>query len=230
MAYKKICKVLIVDDEEVIRDFLTRLLTLEGMSARTAENGLKAIEMAKQEQFDLFFIDLRMPGIDGVETLKELKKVAPDSKYIMITGYSLDDLLKRLEGEDIEAIVTKPFEINEIIDILEGYLREKYPGDVVNILIVESEEIISIFFSKLLQNYNITTLKTGKEAMALLEQRAFDLIISDISLMDMSGVELYSKIREKKPDAKVILVTGDPKKTEDTVKNFLYNQIKEILK
>ena len=171
MTSARASKVLVVDDEAVIRDFLIRLLTLEGIEVKTVDNGWKAIAMAREEQFDIFFIDVRMPGIGGVDTFMELKAIAPNSKYVMMTGYSLDELLKRLEGEDIEAVITKPFDIKEIVTILEDYIREKYPGQIMNVLIVESEEVVSNFFSKLFQNYNVTTVKSGQEALTLVNQQ-----------------------------------------------------------
>lgn len=230
MNSTKVPKALVVDDDATIRDFLTRLLNLEGIEVKTVDSGFKAIEMAKEEKFDIFFIDVRMPGIDGVDTFKEIKKICPEAKYVMMTGYSLDELLKRLEGEDIEAVITKPFEIKEIVAILEEYIREKYPEQIMNVLIVESEEVVSNFFSKLFQNYNVTTVKSGHEALALVKEQNFDLILSDIALEDMSGVELYAKIQELKPASKIILATGDAKKTEGIIKESLYKQIKSILK
>ncbi|MBN1913899.1 MAG: response regulator [Candidatus Omnitrophica bacterium] len=223
-------KVLVVDDEEIIRDFLTRLFTLEGVEVKATESGFKAKELAKEEHFDIFFLDVRMPGIDGVDTFKELKRISPKSKYVMMTGYSLDELLKRLEGEDIEAVITKPFEIKEIVVILEDYMRQKYPEEIINVLVVETEDIVLNFFKKLLQNYHVTSAKTGAEALAMLQNDEYDLIISDMALNDMSGVELYSKIQELKPNSKIILVTGDAKKTEGLVRESLQQQIKTIIR
>jgi len=229
MAPKKVTTALIVDDEELIRDFLSRLLSLEGLEVTTAEDGFKAIEIAKKEEFDIIFLDIRMPKMDGVEAFKRLKKITPRSKFIMITGYSMDELLKRVEGEHIEAFITKPFDIHEIVTIIEDFARQKYPDDIVNVLIVEAEDAVSSFFKKLFKAYDIATAKTGKEALEMIEHKDFDLILADIMLADMNGVELYSKIREIRPRAEIILVTGDAKKTEGIIKGCLYQQIKNLL-
>jgi len=226
---KKVTKALIVDDEELIRDFLSRLLSLEGLEVKTVEDGFQAIETAKKEEFDIIFLDIRMPKMDGVEAFKKLKKITPNSKFIMITGYSMDDLLKRVEGEHIEAFITKPFDIHEIVTIIEDFARQKYPDDIVDVLVVEDEDAVSSFFKRLFKAYAITTAKTGKEALGMIEHKDFDLILADIMLADMNGVELYSKIREMRPHAEIILVTGDAKKTEGIIKGCLYQQIKNLL-
>lgn len=220
---------MIVDDEEIIRDFLIRLFTFESLDAKAVESGIRAIEAAQKEEFDLFFIDVRMPGIDGIATVKALKKIAPHAKYVMMTGYSLDELLKRLEGEDVEAVITKPFETKEIVAILEDYVRQEYSHEIIDVLIVEAEERVSNFLKKLFQNYKVYVVKTGAEAVSLVGQMRFDLIVTDMLLGDMTGVELYSKIKEIKPEVKVILVTGDAQKTEGVMKDCLQQQIRKLM-
>ena len=108
-------KALVVEDEEVIRDFLTRFLSLNNIEVKVAEGSLKAIEMAKKEEFDIIFLDVRMPDMDGFQVLKELKGVNHKGRYIMMTGYAVDNLLEELKKEGISGFIKKPFEIEEIM-------------------------------------------------------------------------------------------------------------------
>lgn len=103
MDEKNNSNVLIVDDEKTVRDFLTRLVSLKGLTAKTAESGFEAIKMMNREVFDFVFLDIRMPKMDGVQTLKELKKINPGAKYVMMTGYSVQNLLEEAQKEDILA-------------------------------------------------------------------------------------------------------------------------------
>ncbi|MDD5584189.1 MAG: response regulator [Candidatus Omnitrophica bacterium] len=118
MSGKRVIKALVVDDEKIIRDFLIRLFTLEGVEAEAVEDGFTAIEMVKQKKFDMVFLDVRMPKVDGFEVFKELKKVMPGAKYIMMTGYAVDDLLSAAQKEGAIASLKKPFEIEEIRRLL----------------------------------------------------------------------------------------------------------------
>ncbi|MDD5255048.1 MAG: response regulator, partial [Candidatus Omnitrophica bacterium] len=127
------------------------------------------------------------------------------------------------------AIITKPFDINEIVNILEDCARERYGADITNVLVIETEDIVSDFFRKLLKGYAVTIAKTGEQALEILAKQEFDLVVSDMILKDMSGVDLYARIRDLQPEAKVILVTGDAAKTDDLVKNHLYHQIRSLL-
>jgi DNA-binding NtrC family response regulator len=114
-------KVLVVDDEQVVRDFLGRFLTLKSAIVRIAEDGFRAIEVFRQEKFDLVFLDVKMPQMDGLETFRELKKIDPQAKCIMMTGYAVDDLLEQAEQEGAAQSIKKPFDINQITSLLERY-------------------------------------------------------------------------------------------------------------
>ena len=86
MNQKNPVKVLIVDDEKVVRDFLARFLELKGMVATAVETGKEAIAAVQNEDYGIAFIEVRMPLMDGLETLIKLKKIKPGIKYMMMTG------------------------------------------------------------------------------------------------------------------------------------------------
>src|SRR3990170_9111975 len=80
-------KILIVDDEKVIRDSFSRVLLKDGHAVEAVESGRLALERVAEESFDIVLIDLKMPGLDGMETLRELREKDPDVIGVMITGY-----------------------------------------------------------------------------------------------------------------------------------------------
>src|SRR3989339_1289405 len=86
MANTKI-KVLVVDDEKIIRDFFGRLLSLQGLEVIEAEDGYKASELAKGNKFDLYFIDVRMPGMDVFETFRQIRQIHPEALVVMMSFF-----------------------------------------------------------------------------------------------------------------------------------------------
>ena len=80
--------IMVVDDEEEICDLLQDFLTREGYQVYTATNGMEAISSAEQNELDLALLDLKMPGMDGIEVLKRMKWIAPDCPVIMISGHA----------------------------------------------------------------------------------------------------------------------------------------------
>ena len=86
MTEKVEASVLLVDDEEQFLDALSQRLETRGLKVNAVTNGEAAIEQAKDKNFDAIIVDLAMPGIDGIETLKRIKKDRPDLEIIILTG------------------------------------------------------------------------------------------------------------------------------------------------
>jgi len=114
--------ILVVDDLKGMRVTLGRILEDEGHNVVLAENGYQAIEAAKQTSFDLIFMDIKMPGINGVQTFREVKKINPQAAVIMMTAYSVEDLVREALEEGAYAVVYKPFDIENIVSIIESAL------------------------------------------------------------------------------------------------------------
>jgi len=112
-------QVLVVDDDQEIGYMFQRLLG--GPQAVTlARDGYEALERVKKDQYDLIFLDVRLPGMDGVETLEVIKEIQPDAIVVMMSGYSVEDEIKRAMAMGAQDFIAKPFEdIDEIMTIEE---------------------------------------------------------------------------------------------------------------
>lgn len=81
-------KILVIDDEEIVRISCKKCLTPEGYDVSVASTGLEGTKLAKENHYDLILTDLKMPDMDGMEFLIRMKETQPEAKVIMITGYS----------------------------------------------------------------------------------------------------------------------------------------------
>lgn len=117
-------KILVVDDDESILKVFEYGLQDAGYITVTVPNGFDAIEKVKKEKFDLAFLDVRMPRMNGVETYKMLRKIDPGLTAVMMTGYRVDALLKEAFEMGAHACIYKPFEMEEIISIIQKILSE----------------------------------------------------------------------------------------------------------
>ncbi|QAY67355.1 response regulator [Paenibacillus protaetiae] len=107
-------KVLIVDDQNGIRVLLMEVFSSEGYNTFQAANGRLALEIVKEHSPDLVLLDMKIPGMDGLEILKHIKAINRDIKVIMMTAYGELDMIK--EATDLGALMhfTKPFDIDEM--------------------------------------------------------------------------------------------------------------------
>ncbi|MCQ9206218.1 MAG: response regulator [Omnitrophica bacterium] len=117
-------KILIVDDERVIRDLLERLLKGSGHEAISAEDGETALNLIKTENFDLILLDLKLPGIDGVKILKEIKKLNKKLTVILISAYLTDDIIKQTSELGVVDYVKKPFDIYRVKNQIKKVLKQ----------------------------------------------------------------------------------------------------------
>ena len=114
-------RILIIDDEELIIKTLSKLLEKEKYDVVVAKNGQDAIIMMEEEQFDLIISDIRMPGINGVETIKSIqgalqKNNAKKVPVIFITGYADQDIEKAARDLTPVDYIYKPFDIVDLLD------------------------------------------------------------------------------------------------------------------
>ena len=197
--------ILVVDDLRSMRLTLGGILEDKGHNVVTVENGYQAIEAARKTHFDAIFMDIKMPGINGVQTFREVKKIDHESAVIMMTAYSVEDLVKEAMEEGAYAIVYKPFDIDSIIVIIEELLHEKALILVVDDQFSDRETIKAILEDK---GYRVATANDGTEAIEMVKSRHYDIIFLDVRLPDMNGVETFEQVKEIDPKAAVIMMTG----------------------
>ena len=107
-------KILIVDDEESVRNRLSSFLNKEGYQAYTAENGLVGLEIIEREKPDIALVDIKMPGIDGIETLKKIKKNNAKTEVIIITGYGRTQTAIEALQHGAFGYLKKPLDLDEL--------------------------------------------------------------------------------------------------------------------
>jgi len=123
---KKLWNIMVVDDEEVMRESLAAWLREDGYSVDTAESGKEAIEKTKQKEYAIYFIDLKMPGgRDGIETMMEIRKIRPDASIIIVTAYATVDTAITAMKEGAQEYIVKPCNPEEISLLVSRIIKIK---------------------------------------------------------------------------------------------------------
>jgi DNA-binding NtrC family response regulator len=117
-------RILVVDDELFVRELLLEFLSSQGYEVSLAESGEKAVQLMQSQPAKVALVDLKMPGMDGIQTLKQITKVVPHILTIIMTGYpTVESSIEALRYGAHDYVV-KPFKLNDIKASIEKALGE----------------------------------------------------------------------------------------------------------
>ena len=117
--------VLVVDDQAGMRLTLKGILGRRGLRVSVAEDGIDALRAAQLQPFDAFLLDIKMPGISGVETFLRLKEFCPKAAVIMMTAHASEDEVRQALDEGALAVLQKPLDMPTLFEILDGCLKPR---------------------------------------------------------------------------------------------------------
>ena len=202
--------ILVVDDEANMRTTLADILLDEGYQVSTAEDGETAVKMCAENHYHVILMDVRMPGLDGVEAFRRIRRHQEGVKVIMMSAFGMADLKQIALEEGAIAFLDKPLDVEKVIRLI---------GDSqdTSILVVENDQQVTASLSQALKenHYHVTSVDSPFDALELVEQIRFDIIFIDVQLNSMNGLELYLLIKKITPSAVAIMISG---KEEEFVK------------
>ena len=196
--------ILVVDDEQMMAKTVADILRVKGYKAETAFSGLEAIEKVGRRSFDAVFMDIKMSGINGVEAFVKIKSVVPELPVVLMTAYSDDKLVYQAREQDALGILIKPLDFSVVLSFLSALEKEKV------ILIIDDDNEFCKTLSGILQKRTFTVCyeTDPSKAMNYLKREDVGMVLLDMKLDGIDGLEVLRKIKEKYPHLPVILITG----------------------
>lgn len=207
-------KVMLIEDDEVPREELARLIEKEGFKVIKTGDGKEAAGIFKIDKPDIIISDINIPGINGMELMKEFKKSNSNLPVIFITGFS--DADKALEAIRVGALdyIKKPIEIDNLLlalgraqaSVLEHANSKQYPV----VVFADDEDLARINLSKVLrdENYHVIEAVNGKVALDIFKQNKVDIALLDIKMPVMDGLMALHEMRKVNDDFEAIIQTG----------------------
>ena len=217
--------VLIVDDNDSLCQTMSLILRHEGYDVATAGDGPQAIAAVEERPFDIIFMDIKMPLMDGVETYRRTRDIRPEAVVVMMTAYAVEDLVQQALQEGAYGILYKPLDIEKVIALI-GEANGAKNGALI--LVVDDDPGICTTLKNILARkaYSVGTASTGEEAIAIAREKTHDIIFIDLKLPTINGLETYLAIREINPEVVAVMMTAYPQQmaqlAEEAVKNSAY--------
>lgn len=228
--------VLIVDDDRNLNDTLVDILDAKGYETVSAASGTDALKLIKEREFDVIFLDIKMPEMNGVETLKHFKKLSPTTSVVMITAYAEDDLVNRSKEEGALQVLSKPLDIDKIMSFLEKLEILK------TIFIIDDDKTFcdSLKDSLEIHGYKVDVVNNPEEAFDTFTIQGCEIILLDMKLNGMNGLDVVKKLKEEDYKSIIILMSAYGKELHPlidealkrTARSFIEKpfEIEEIIK
>ena len=206
--------VLIVDDDRIIREELHKEMKRQYFRPLMAADGTEALERFRQEEVDIVLLDVKLPDMDGLEVLKRMKEERPGSEVIVITGLGSQEIAIRSLRAGAIDYIEKPINMDELSAAL-GRAQEKLEerNEIFyknRLLLIDDEKDIAEFLKRVLEKegYEVLVAYNGHDGLRLIETKKIDVLITDIKMQDMDGIEVLHRAKQLYRDIEGIVITG----------------------
>lgn len=215
-------QVLLVDDEEEFLASAARGLSRRGFEVEVASTGQIALARLADRRFDVIVIDVQMPGMNGLELMREIAAGWPGLPVIVLTGQANLEQSVELCALKIFEYLTKPCDLQKIAETVRRAADiDWHPESVdidpstlsrIRLLIVDDERDFLDGLARTLgrRGMQVMTAENGREALALIASNTFDVALLDVRMPGMDGIDLLEQIRRIAPEIRVLLLTGHP--------------------
>lgn len=208
---------LLVDDEPDTCTNLSDIFTDLGYQVDVAYDGESALKLVQQRQYDVALLDLKMPGMDGLELYRRIRRLSAGTVAIVVTAYATGSTAQAVLEAGAWRILSKPVDFGQLL---------KFVGEAVEqplILVVDDDHDLcdSLWDVFRERGYRVALAHDAVEAQKAVQQHAFQVVLIDMKLPRGTGAEVLRTVREANPQAGTILITGHRTELEKLVEQTL---------
>ena len=216
-------KILVIDDDRMNCDLLQAVLTRHGYDVHSATSGLHGLELFRQHHPRVTILDLRMPEMDGLTVLKEIRAIDPHAPVIILGGGATERQENQARALRVTDFIRKGLSLDVLVEGVNRVVQQparKQEGTAASqgppadtgeaVLIVDDEHLVRDLLVQFLslRGYRAQGVQDGAQALSIVEQAPPDLILLDLMLPGMDGVEVLRRLRGMNFSGAVIILTG----------------------
>ncbi len=208
-------RLLVVDDDLDTCANLEDILSDIGYDVQTASDSTTALRLLDQQAFDIVLLDLKMPGMDGLQLYRELKCRSASTVAILITGFADAETRQRAEQLGVWRILPKPVDVPALLPLISEAAKQPL------LLIVDddSDFCASLYDVLRERSFRVGIAGSAQEAAQQLNRQEFPIVLVDWQLPDADGLKFLEEIRRQHPLASTMLLTGHRQELSEQLKS-----------
>ena len=202
---KRSLRILVVDDDADNANSMGELLEMEGHRPLVVHDGESAIAAYLKEDFDIAFMDVMMPGKNGVESFLEIKRLKPGARVYMMTGYSVEQLLQQAIAGGAMGVFSKPVNLYQVLDAVSGL------GTSGVVLVAEDDPDFGPTLAQLINRngYRCELVRNGRDAISRVVAGGIDVLVLDLRMPLINGIDVYATLKKQGRIVPTIIITGN---------------------
>jgi two-component system response regulator HydG len=197
--------ILVVDDDADNANSLAEIFEMEGHRVTVVYDGESAIAAYLRQDFDVAFMDVMMPGKNGVESFLEIKRMKPSARVYMMTGYSVEQLLQQAIDGGALGVFAKPVNLYQVLETLTGLGRSGI------VLVAEDDPDFGATLSQLINRngYRCELVRNGRDALQRVGAGGVDVLVLDLNMPLINGIDVYTMLKKQGREIPIIIITGN---------------------
>ncbi len=206
--------ILIVDDDPVLAEGLKNELSRSYFKTSTAGNGAEALDRIGRQMFDIVLLDVQLPDIDGLDLLNQIKEKHRECEVIIMTGFGAEEIAVQALRRGAIDYVEKPLDL-EVLRAAVGRAQEKVASKEKvqtrdTLLIVDDDREMVTRMERILtkEGYAVLCAYSGEEAIEVIFKNKIEVVITDIMMADMNGIDLIKRALKTYSNLECIVITG----------------------
>jgi CheY-like chemotaxis protein len=209
--------ILVVDDDVDTCRNLSDILTDLGYHVNIAHSGPEALELVRRHAYDIALLDLKMPGMDGLELYREIRKIRSETVAIIVTAYAGKGTAEQALTAGAWQVVPKPVDFPRLLGLMDKALGQPL------VLVVDDDHDLCANLWDLLRErgYRVGLAHGSREAGQCLAAQEFTVVLIDMKLPDGNGSEVFRLVRHNRPQARTVVITGHGSETDRLVRQVL---------
>lgn len=210
-------RILVVDDDVDTCRNLSDILTDLGYRVDIAHDGLSALDLVKDNRYDVALLDLKMPGMDGLELYRRIKQLSSGTVAIIVTAYASTTASTQALMAGAWQVLAKPLDFPKLLKLVDEALGQSL------VLVVDDDPDLCASLWDLLREkgYRVCTAHDEKRAAELLKDTSFKVVLIDMKLPHGEGSEVFRHVQQANPQARTVIITGYRSETEQAVDRLL---------